>query len=116
MEDVEQAEHDEQIAIKIIGGFGQRNHYKDAQYAMSIDALLNELALMDATEIECAVVLLKKRNVKDVEDVSQDTFDIKGGVFGSELELTALHAILAARIRKFRAVVSEQLTDEGVVQ
>ena len=109
MTELEKAQHDEQITIKIIGGFGVRNHMGDLTYAGKVNELLTQLVTLNAQDVECIMVVAKVRKVDFIDDATQDRFSIIGGIIGSELELTALHAIAAARIRAFRATIAEKL-------
>ena len=109
MTEFEQAKHDEQIAIKILGGFGVRNHLGDVTYALKVNALLTELVALNAQDVECILFVAKVRKVEDMEDAGKDRYNLVGGIMGSELELTALHAFAAARIQAFRATLEEKL-------
>ena len=111
--EAEQAAHDEQIAVKILGGFGVRNHMGDINYALMIGNILTELVKVDQSDIECMIVVAKVRCIEDMEDASKDKFHVVGGIVGSELELTALHALVAARIRAFRATIAEKLAQNN---
>lgn len=106
----EKAAYDESIAIKIIGGFGVRVHEGDMNYALKINQLQGELARIPAEEIECMVVLVKVRTIGDKPE--DDKFNLVGGTMGSEPELTALHMIIAAKLREFRARIADSLKEE----
>lgn len=112
--ELELAQLDEQIAIKVLGGFGVRNHLGDTDYALKVNEMLFKLAGVNAENVECVICLVKTRNIVDLHTPESDTFNLIGGVSGQELELTALHAIIAAKIRQYR-IWQQQQGDNNVV-
>src|ERR1700744_4127686 len=112
MEDaIRRSKENEDTMIKVLGGFGCRAHMGDLRHVQSVDSYLAQLASINAMDVECMLVLAKVRVVTDPEKPETDKFNIIGGMAGGELELTALHALLAARLETLRLLIAQKIEE-----
>lgn len=109
---LEQSQFDEQIAIKVAGSLGLRNHMGDVLYQNRVIDEQLEVGRLRPEDVECMIVIAKIRNTGKTEE--EDTYNIHGCLIGKEMELVSLHAIVAARIRRFQELVKKEMQDGKV--
>lgn len=105
----ESALQDRETALKVLGGFGQRVHFGDLNYAGKVNEVLDAVASVNAADVECSIMMTKVRVVGDTPE--KDSFRLVGGTFGTEPELTALHMLLGAELRLMRCKIQKSINE-----
>lgn len=93
-----EALYDEQVALKVLGGMGVRNHVNDDKHVSSVLKTLVDITNLDPEDVECMVCIIKVRTLGVVSD--EDKYQVLGATIGDYNELIAMQAVSAARIRQ----------------